>query len=189
MLPDVDAYDYGEERSSPRKQGAIRTQYSSESSTQWLLAHPNIQSLPSFPPPVHLMPPVDAEVRARNPLNMGSSTSPHPPPAATAPMPLSRDRTPTQSLYVPEYLSKSIRGDSTEEASPPPRETESLPSFELDTPDQTFSSDIDTSTQINDSRTLEPTIDEFSPGMADIDEEKDGEKDGETPRLPSILPP
>jgi hypothetical protein len=187
MLPDVDAYAYGEDRSSPRKQGAIRTQYSSESSTQWLLAHPNVQSLPSFPPPVHLMPPVDTEVKARKPLNMGSSITSHPPvtPAATAPVPLSRDRTPTQSLYMPESLSKSVHGESTEEISPSPRETESLPSFELDTPDQTFSSDIDTSTQMNDSRSLEPTVDDISPVMPDIDEEKDGE----TPRLPSILPP
>jgi hypothetical protein len=86
---------------------------------------------------------------------------------------------------MPECLSKSIHGESTEEISPSPRETESLPSFELDTPDQTFSSDIDTSTQMNDSRSLEPTVDDISPVMPDIDEEKDGE----TPRLPSILPP
>ena len=61
---------------------------------------------------------------------------------------VSRDRTPTQSLYVPEALSGSIPATyNAEDVSLSSTEACSLPSmtsFELDTPDQTFSSEAET---------------------------------------------
>jgi hypothetical protein len=77
----------------------------------------------------------------------------------------------------------------------PSLETDSVPStpsFELDTPDQTFSSDIEASAQLTDPCNLKSTLEDVSSVMlvsSDIDEEKGLTQNGATPRLPFVPPP
>ena len=114
-------------------------------------------------------------------------------PAAMAPVAVSRDRTPTQSLYIPESPHNGDLGDSS--VSPTSPVTDSplfIPSFELDTPDQTFSSDVETSTQTNDSISMQASPANSLPAMPvlpNTEEEKDLKDDGETPRHSSAFLP
>lgn len=158
-----DVYYYENDLTSHRKQGAIRTQYSSESSTRWLLPHPYIKSLPSLLAPVHLEQPTAMEngIPQSNATSVDTSLQIESKREMTPTV--SRDRTPTQSLYAPDSpLKGALLTENEANALPNEDSFPSTSSFELDTPDQTFSSEVDVM-QVDSSGSSHATLDDGNP--------------------------